>query len=778
MRFRNRPHFAVDPVKLAVIATLAGAMSLPALAQNDGGQDGALETIIVTAQKREQNLQDVAASVAALRGEKLDVLSSAGADIRFLSARVPSLIIESSFGRTFPRFYIRGLGNTDFDLNASQPVSLVYDEVVLESPILKGFPVFDLERIEVLRGPQGTLFGRNTPAGIVKFDSAKPTDELEAYGRISYGQFNAVDFEGAVSGPIHGDSVSARVSMLYQRRDDWIDNLAPGHEEEDALGGHSEFAGRFQLLFEPTPEFSALFNVHGRKLDGTARVFRANIIQPGTDEIVSGFERDEVFHDGQNFQDVNAFGGSANLNYDFGPVTLTSITGYETAELFSRGDIDGGFGAVFAPPSGPGFIPFPSESADAIPSLRQVTEEVRLTSSKPLWERLNYQLGFFYFYEDLDIESYSFDTLAGGIQNGFATQSQQTNAWAVFANTDIVLTHRWSVEGGVRYSSDEKDFTASLIASPIGGDPFGPVTANPDDQVLTWDAKVKFAASDDVNLYARVARGFRAPSIQGRTLFFFYLAQVPGFDANDSVSIGDTEKILSYEAGVKSTLWDGRARVNLSGFLYEMEDQQLTAVGGAQNFNRLINADSTEGYGFELDMEVAPIENLLFTAGVSYNHTEIQDPGLSIVACGSACTILDPFIQTPNPLAADGDGFDEVAFIDGNSLPHAPEWIANWTMRYGVPVGTHGELFFFTDWAYRSRVHFFLYDSTEFSDDYLLEGGVRVGYAASDGRYEVAAFGRNITNDTSRTGGIDFNNLTGFVNEPTVWGVEFSARMH
>ena len=149
----------------------------PAVAQDastaEVAEEGALDAIIVTAQRREQNIQDVPISVTAIDDEALAAINSGGQDIRALSGRVPSLVVESSFGRTFPRFYIRGLGNTDFDFNASQPVSLVYDDVVLENPILKGFPVFDLQQVEVLRGPQGTLFGRNTPAGIVKFDSVK-----------------------------------------------------------------------------------------------------------------------------------------------------------------------------------------------------------------------------------------------------------------------------------------------------------------------------------------------------------------------------------------------------------------------------------------------------------------------------------------------------------------------------------------------------------------------------------------------------------------------------
>ena len=183
---------------LALLMMLS--ISLTVVADEETEEVVQLEDIVVTARKREQRSFEVPLSVSTLRGEKFDTIRSSGMDVRFLSNRTPSLQIESSFGRIFPRFYIRGLGNTDFDLNASQPVSLLYDGVVLENALLKGFPAFDLDRVEVLRGPQGTLFGRNTPAGIVKFESARPTQTLEGYGRLSYGQFNSSNFEGAVSG--------------------------------------------------------------------------------------------------------------------------------------------------------------------------------------------------------------------------------------------------------------------------------------------------------------------------------------------------------------------------------------------------------------------------------------------------------------------------------------------------------------------------------------------------------------------------------------------------
>jgi iron complex outermembrane receptor protein len=214
------------PIRLSTLHPLLAAMlaagALPAAAQSAAGQ---LQTVTVTAERRVENVRDVPSSISVLDTELLDALNTSGQDLRMLAGRVPSLNIESSFGRAFPRFYLRGYGNTDFRLNASQPVSLVYDDVVQENPILKGFPAFDLDRIEVLRGPQGTLFGRNTPAGVVKFESVRPsTKKLDGYGSLSFGSFKTINAEGAVNLPLSTDS-AVRISALNQTRGDWVDNV-------------------------------------------------------------------------------------------------------------------------------------------------------------------------------------------------------------------------------------------------------------------------------------------------------------------------------------------------------------------------------------------------------------------------------------------------------------------------------------------------------------------------------------------------------------------------
>src|ERR1700735_2259930 len=189
-----------------------------------------LQEVVVTAQRKPEFAKDVPVAVTSLNAltvRAVEALTSSGEDIRFLSAQVPSLLIESSFGRTYPRFYIRGLGNSDFTYNAQQPVGVLVDDVILENPILKAFPIFDIKDVEVLGGPQGTLFGRNTPAGVVKIDTAKPSDSYTGYADMSYGTYNTVDFTGVVSGPIIPGLLDFRVSVLEERRDDWVRNINP-----------------------------------------------------------------------------------------------------------------------------------------------------------------------------------------------------------------------------------------------------------------------------------------------------------------------------------------------------------------------------------------------------------------------------------------------------------------------------------------------------------------------------------------------------------------------
>ncbi|MCM8557651.1 TonB-dependent receptor [Sphingomicrobium sediminis] len=750
----------------SALALAMAATANPALAQSTDEEadvttpqevaepEEGIGVIVITAQRYEQNLQDVPISVATVDADVLNAVSTGGADIRGLAGRVPSLNIESSFGRTFPRFYIRGLGNTDFDLNASQPVSLVYDDVVLENPILKGFPVFDMERVEVLRGPQGTLFGRNTPAGIVKFDSRRP-DSNENYFRGSYGTYDTINIESGMGGEL-SDEWSIRASVLYQHRADWIDNIDT--PEIGDLEGYDDFAARLQLQYEPT-DF-ATFRLTGqiRDMEGSARIFRANALVPEDNDlqgVIIGdeFKRDQVRADGINFQRLETKNVALTADFDIGAdATLTSVTSYWGGSLESRGDIDGGFGNQFGPEQGPGFIPFSAQSRDDIPSLSQITQEVRIASNPATG--FGYQAGAFFFWEDLEISSEDYGTPTDLAPAAIANQEQFSEGLGVFGTLRYAFDNGVTLQGGLRYNRDRRDFRAArpLDTRPgfLGfGGPVDPIETTVEDEVVTWDVAATYEVNDNVNIYARAAKGYRAPSIQGRLLF--------GRD----LSVADSETTMSYEAGVK-TEFNRALRFNLTGYFFETEDLQLTAVGGENNFTRLLNAAEVDGYGLEAELVAAPLPGLLLTAGASYNSTETQDPGAFVAGCASGCTVLDP----------ERGGAPGIFSIDGNPLPQAPDWTINWTAGYEVPVG-NGDIYVFTDWYYRSEIQFFLYESVEYSDPDLLEGGLRIGYRTNT--FDIAGFVRNITNDYSPVGGIDFNNLTAFVNEPRIYGVELGV---
>lgn len=745
-------------VALAVSLALS-ANSLAQTSENTPDNEQAvLEQITVTAQKRSQSAKEVPISVAAINGETFSNLLSGGEDIRALAVRVPGLYAESSNGRVAPRFYMRGLGNTDFDLAASQPVSIVMDDVVMENVVLKSFPLFDVDQVEVIRGPQGTLFGRNTTAGIVKFDSVKPTDSFDAYAKLTLGSFETVNFEGAVGGALT-DNLSARVSVLSQSRDDYIDNRFTN--QANALGGFEENAWRIQFLYAPNEDFSALLNVHSRELEGTASIFRANVFTKGSSGFNENYDHEAVFYDGDlqgdgidnNPQAYEGSGASLKLNYDFGNMDITSITAWEQAEGFSLGDIDGG--VIDGGTSFPGFIPFPAVTQDNLENLEQFTQEIRLASDTS--NDVSWQVGAFYFDSSFGVTS----------TDGFfgaTTVFHENTTWAVFGQTSYQVTEKLNITGGVRYTHDEKSLEVgeqnvdgfALVIGAASIQDYDPI--NIDDGQMSFEISANYLLSEKASLFARVANGFRAQTIQGRDVAF-----------EGAPSVADAETINSVEFGFKSDLLDDTLRLNAAVFYYEIDDIQFSAIGGGNNFTSLVNADQGVGSGFEVDVEWLATENLLLTGGYSFNHTEIKDNTLTVQPCGSNadylgnCSVLDPRVDQNR------------ALINGNPFPQAPETIFTFTARYTFEVSDDAEVFIFTDWAYQGETNLFLYDAIEFTTDENIEGGLRIGYENYAHDYSIALFGRNITNEENVKGAIDFNNLTGIGNEPRVWGIEFKT---
>jgi len=703
-----------------------------------------LETITVTAQKRSQSIQEVPISIATLSGEKFDAIFSSGDDITALAIKVPGLYAETSNGRAAPRFYIRGLGNTDFDLAASQPVSIIMDEVVMENVILKSFPLFDVQQVEVIRGPQGTLFGRNTTAGIIKFDSVKPRQDFDAYVKTTAGTLGQFNLEGAVGGGLT-DELSARLSLLSQHRSDWVDNAYTG--ESDAMGGYNERAGRLQLLWESS-EFDALLNVHSRNYDGTSSLFRANILSPGSDKLNDNYDRDTVWYDNPtaNSQSYDAWGASLKMDFQFDGMTLTSISAIEKADGGGIGDIDGGT------PEGPGFIPFGAVTEDQLKDLEQYTQEIRLASDTS--EALSWQVGGFYFDSTFGVNS--IDGFFG------ATEVFHGNtSWALFGQASYKVNDQLDVTGGIRYTDDVKTFSVgeqnvngfALVIGAAQVQYYEPIKVSDDN--VSWELSANYRLTDKTSLFARVADGFRAQSIQGRDV---------AFEAPPSVAKSET--IMSYEVGAKSDLLNNTLRLNGALFYYTIDDIQLSAIGGETQGNQLINADKGVGYGFEFDFDYRALPNLSIGGGFSYNNTELQDDNLTVAPCGSGmCTVLDQL------------NGQNLALIDGNPFPQAPETILTLNARYDFPIES-GEIYVYGDYQVQGKTNLFLYESAEFKSNNNFEAGLRVAYINYDNNYEVGIFGRNITDEDNLKGAIDFNNLTGFVNEPRTFGVDFKMSFY
>ena len=733
--------------RLSLMA-LALITALPALAQETQAKDRSqLDTVVITAERRAENIQDVPSAVSKISGEKLDVLASGGQDLRFLSGRVPSLNIESSFGRAFPRFYIRGYGNTDFRLNASQPVSVIVDDVIQENPILKGFPIFDTAAVEVVAGPQGTLFGRNTPAGVVKFDSVKPSQKQDGYVSATVGNYGTVSLEGAANLPLSGDW-AARISAQTQRRSDWVDNTAP-NAVTPKTEGYRDSAVRGQVLYEPHKQFSALLNVHFRDLDGSPRLFRANAIKRGTNDLADGFDAEKVAFDGVNEQTLKQSGGSLRLKWSLPELNIYSITGGEHVKPLSRGDIDGGV-------AGQAGIPFPSETGSGMNGHRQLTQEVRLESNTS--GPLSWQGGVYLFDEKYTIDNITYNSTTH-VANDHIYSEQTNKAWALFGSVNYAVNKDLTLRGGLRYTKDKKDLSTTHAGSGAFDTSTG-TSASTDDGKWSGDLSATYKLDATTNVYARYANGFRASSMQNASAFA-------------GQSQAGAETVNSYEIGFKSELLKRTLRLSGSLFTYTVKDLQLTAVGGSSNATRLLNAKKASGNGAELNLEALITPDFLVTFGGSLNNTKIKDAALGVPPGGSLNTA--PFGQPavfPTVLDPVVNGN---AMVNGNALPNAPKWTANLTARYSYPLPSGDEVYVYTDWAYRSKVNFFLYESTEFTGKALTEGGLRVGYIWGNGKYEAAGFVRNITNQIRVTGAIDFNNLTGFINDPRTYGVQFKA---
>ncbi|WP_230481161.1 TonB-dependent receptor [Sphingomonas sp. Leaf21] len=752
---------------LAAAPAIAQVADQGAVTPADNGPEQGLGEITVTAERRSENLNRVPVSVGVVSGTDLRTFQQSGEDILALSGRVPGLYAETTTGRIFPRFYIRGLGNIDFYLGASQPVSIIQDDVVLEHVVLKSNPVFDVDQVEVLRGPQGSLFGRNTTAGIIKFDTIKPTQQFQSRATASIGSYNTINMDAGVGGPLIRDVLAFRLSALVQHRDNWVDNVYSGPSadgtltpKKDAMGGFTERDVRLQLLLTPTDTLSFNLAGHARWYDGTSTLFHRGALKKGSND-VSAEPRDQVALDEgrDNPQSYDTQGASLRAAWDMGPAELTSITAYETTAGFSKGDTDGGAATNFrvnGVPNGYGL------SQGQVRGLDQWTQEVRLASTGG--GPFKWQLGGIYF-DSRDItDFYQRAFLIGANPNNWVRLHDVNTSWGVFGQVSYQATDRLTLTAGGRISEDTKRTQLLRTADSAAGVSTyrGRRDVRLSDTQPSWDLSALYEVNPNLNVYVRAARGFRGPTIQGRSAVF-----------NSDFTTANSETNLSFETGFKSKLFDNTLRLNAAAFAYRVKGIQLNGNDSDGN-GVLFNADKAIAYGLEADAQWLPVRNLAFSAGVSLLHSEIRDKRVFAQTCGlngvQVCTVLDPFV-TRTVFGANA----YFAQIDGNPLPNAPEYNVNVAAKYDIPLANQGKAFISTDWNIQGYTNFVLYRTKEFYSNGNFEGGLSIGYSAPGDDWSLSLFARNITNEKNLKGVIE-NYMAAVFNEPRIIGISFSGK--
>ena len=648
----------------------------------------AIEEITVTARKREEGGQSVPISISAFTGAELEEAQTT--NMFRVAELTPNFEMRESFSNARPAMYIRGIGVSDYGAEAASAVGVYRDGVYYGVQTGLTFQMFDLERTEVLRGPQGTLYGKNTTGGAVNLHSRMPGDEFGGYFKASYGNYKSFNFESAVDIPIN-ERLKARVAFARRESDGWIENHFPGGIDD--LMSTDHWAFRTILSWEPTEDLSLLLNAHGGRLQSDwTYIGRGlmdpddvhpesfNFIDPATGDFrpggpfncpanafgatggrgrdlgcgdlrghVGGGEKSlyDVYHNTPQTEEVNLWGASLTANYDmdtrWGPVTLTSITAYESAGEDQFEDVEGN--ATWG------------LHVSWWANTWQFTQELRAASAGD--GRLDWLVGAWYFQSKIHNRNDAHAPPDGTIGRdfGFYTTSVSGDNWgtdnyAFFGQASYDLTERLSATAGLRYSWERKTsrqynfrFTAYGDTPDVGvaqGTPCGadieihydPANCGPGRsesdswQAISGDFTLNYQLTDDIMLYASYRRGFKSGGWSTALTNSARRARDPAtFGAAVLNTTVDEEILQSYEAGIKSMWFDRRLRVNFNTFFYDYDDLQVFALAviGGQITTLLENASDATIWGGELDVMARPLPGLEVRATGAWLNTEYKD---------------------------------------------------------------------------------------------------------------------------------------------------------
>jgi len=689
---------------IAGMALAAALAAIPAEAQQTQPPPRAgdmLGDIIVTAEKREESLQKVPISVTALTGESLAATGISNVeDLQFF---VPGVSITNDAQAIIN---IRGIGTSSFGIATDPSTTVHYDGVYIPRPTTSYQDMFDVERIEVLRGPQGVLFGRNSAGGTFNIISKMPTSDLSGTLGVRLGNYNKRTFSGTVAGPV-GDKAGVRVTLVRNLRDGLYRDTVMGkrYQNEDNL------AGRVTLAIDPGDSLEIILRADATQdretgYPGVRDFYPAEFAAAGA---TIPTPPDEIALDEAQRYDIDAWGLSSTVRWDSGPVTLKSITALRKSNVVRSTDID----------STDLFL----RHIRVFERSRMITQELQLLNNGD--GAANWIAGAFYMNEK---GSDQISILQPGLAR-VVPESNVTNALAFFGQVNYEIVDRLRITGGLRYSYERKDFAFSRFLNSA-------LDAS-DRTKASWTAwtpkfGIDYEFSDDSMIYASATRGFKSG----------------GFQLGDSQPFLP-EYLWSYEAGLKTTLLDRRLRANMSAFYYDYTDLQVVQyINGVANTS---NAGQATIKGVEAEFVARPAPNLTLNSTVAY---------------------LDARYDVY---------FDRSGSLAGKTLPNSPKWNVTLGGDYKIAVGGKGHLTLRGDVAWRSRVFFRANNNPLFQGERSTLVNSRIAWRPASEGWELALYGRNLTNEryvtyktaaVNAAGSTDLTQPKATYGEPRQYGVE------
>jgi len=709
-----------------------------------------LEEVVVTAQKREQSLQDVGIAVSAFTGKQMEALGYTNA--QQVTAMAPGVSTIQPNGEANYAIGIRGVANSDFTTNVESPVAIYLDEVYISQMSGAGFALFDMERVEILRGPQGTLFGRNATGGLAHFISKKPTEKAEGYAKLTLGEYDQIKFEGAVGGTLIKDTLTARLSVATHDNDGYIENRL-GKD----LNNAEDRTARLQFLFTPNDDVTLLLNFRGSEQDirtgffeNVSSVGAPGELTPTTPNPVLGGYIDsdgDVWagdYDDPGYNDLETRGYSATLTWDFEKFTLTSITDVSTVERRYIEDSDA------SPLSFFNF--FLTTDAD------QKSQEIRLNGST---DNFKWVTGFYYM--DLEIDDSNGAVTdpfigpaptpgaEGGLNNPY---SSSLESYSVFGQVEFNLSEQLSAVIGLRAIKDEKEFDYKIEAveflnpdirsfdSASNLNSLGVLaTYAGDREDDEWSARAQldWRPNDDTLVYLSWNRGVKGGGYNAP----IFPLNPPATDYNDATMSYDPEQLDAYEIGFKYTFMGGLARLNGAVYYYDYSDYQAFNIIGLDTLTLNAEADSS---GFELELQASPMEGLDILLGAAYNDIEVTLPS------GQNTTSVQ-----------------------------SPKWNLNGLIRYEWEV-MGGHVAVQADAVYRSEHLFALSELDNVTEDGYVLSNASLTYTSADDKWIASVFVNNLTDkeylvqtfDLSTTG--VFGLTEQYYGRPRWWGASVTYR--